>query len=138
MQTYDINITVRREPSAQPMITPRHRKRANGLTKGQRRTLRLMGRLTLAFTASMAAARLIIFGLEVADSRTGAIGGEIVIPAFIIIFVTFGWQLRGWIADYKKIRKELDNECTTESAQFADATSIRENAASAFRMSRHA
>lgn len=71
------------------------------LTKGRkhRHHLKPLYRLLITSLAAIAAARMIMLAVDIAASRLGPAGGELTIPAYVIIFIYFGWSLRGWIAE---------------------------------------
>lgn len=83
MQTIEANITLK-----QP--------------KRRRRRLKPFYLFTVSMLAAVATTRAVTFAIDVAESRTGGPGGEIAVPALIVILIYFGWTLRGIAESIKK------------------------------------
>lgn len=77
------------------------------LTKGPKRQRRLKPfyRLLVTTLAAIAAARMIILAVDIAAARLGPAGGELTIPAYVVIFIYFGWSLRGWVAEANRAER---------------------------------
>ena len=90
------------------------------LTKGRKHRYHLkpLYRLLITSLAAIAAARMIMLAVDIAASRLGPAGGELTIPAYVIIFIYFGWSLRGWIAEAHRAerRRKEKTPCTTTFA----------------------
>lgn len=66
---------------------------------------RLYARLSLIALAAMVTARLILLSIDYMQSRAGAVGGEICITIYVVIFVIAGWRLKSWAAKERRRRR---------------------------------
>ena len=68
-------------------------------------------RLFLTALAAFAAARLVLWAIDISAARAGLTGGEITVPIWAVILVYFGYRLRAWVeeAERRRRRKEKDN-----------------------------
>ncbi len=68
-------------------------------------------RLFLTALAAFAAARLVLWAVDISAARAGLPGGEITVPIWAVILVYFGYRLRAWVeeAERRRRRKEKDN-----------------------------
>lgn len=81
------------------------------------------------FLAAMAAARLVLLALDIAQSRLGTFGGEILIPAYAAIFIYAGWTLKSLAYEWKGGKRK----CTTTNVSAVGATWTRGKGAIASR-----
>ena len=60
---------------------------------------------------AFAAARLVLWAIDISATRAGLPGGEITIPIWAVILVYFGYRLRAWVeeAERRRRRKEKDH-----------------------------
>ena len=68
-------------------------------------------RLFLTALAAFAAARLVLWAIDISAARAGLPCGEITVPIWAVILVYFGYRLRAWVeeAERRRRRKEKDN-----------------------------
>ena len=68
-------------------------------------------RLFLTALAAFAAARLVLWAIDISAARAGLAGGEITVPIWAVILVYFGYRLRAWVeeAERRRRRKEKDH-----------------------------
>lgn len=68
-------------------------------------------RLFLTALAAFAAARLVLWAIDISAARAELPGGEITVPIWAVILVYFGYRLRAWVeeAERRRRRKEKDN-----------------------------
>lgn len=68
-------------------------------------------RLFLTALAAFAAARLVLWAIDISAARAGLPSGEITVPIWAVILVYFGYRLRAWVeeAERRRRRKEKDN-----------------------------
>ena len=68
-------------------------------------------RLFLTALAAFAAARLVLWAIDISAARAGLHGGEITVPIWAVILVYFGYRLRAWVeeAERRRRRKEKDS-----------------------------
>lgn len=68
-------------------------------------------RLFLTALAAFAAARLVLWAIDISAARAGLPSGEITVPIWAVILVYFGYRLRAWVeeAERRRRRKEKDH-----------------------------
>lgn len=68
-------------------------------------------RLFLTALAAFAAARLVLWAIDISAARAALPGGEITVPIWAVILVYFGYRLRAWVeeAERRRRRKEKDH-----------------------------
>ena len=64
-------------------------------------------RLFLTALAAFAAARLVLWAIDISAARAGLPGGEITVPIWAVILVYFGYRLRAWVEEAE--RRNLPN-----------------------------